>query len=180
MTFVNERSLLSTREWMFPLVRLCRRPHLCTEYLRIRVLNCPRQICREPFTTSSGPIYPQLVQIPVMEKDIRKTKLPISVSYRRKGIGTHTLPVIAFTYEIDHISVRRPLAQHPAILVPVQSIVEMGISLAMLAPSIENLPMPIIYSVFPWLEPRVRFINRFHKRYLFAISPNLVRFSEIT
>ena len=112
VTLVNQRMRALARIAVFPLVWF-RIPNLGTEDLRFRVLHHPRRICRKPFSSTSGPLYPELVQISVMKADSRQPDLPVTLAHRLQGITVGALPIVEFPDKIDTAGIRRPFAQNP-------------------------------------------------------------------
>ena len=137
MRLVNQRMLDGRGFRIFPLVPFFRFPHLRRKQLGHVVLHHPPHISRNPFTGSSLPFYPQLIEHPVPQRLRRQPQFPHAARQRLQAECLTPLPSVRFPNQVNCRSVGRPFAEHPALLRPMQTKIQMIVE------NVRQTPFPV-------------------------------------
>ena len=102
-------------------------PYLGAEQLGLGILDSPCHIGGQPLSPSARPLYPQFVQISVMQEHRGQPKLPVALSYRGESISLYPFPIVEISNQKDAGGIGSPLPYHPLLTFPMERIVKMVI-----------------------------------------------------
>ena len=125
MGLIDEGTAVMRNEaGMPPAVFLGRKPYLCGENLRLRILDAPRGIGRKPLAAAAVPLHYPLEQRAVRHIRSRQTELPVASSYGVQPVLLILSPAVEIPDEVYRRSVRSPFPEDHFLLVGMHSVVQ--------------------------------------------------------
>ena len=126
MCLINERVCGFRRRRVLPDVRF-RFPDLGAEDFGGLVLHHAAAIGGDALIGTGRPYHPELVELAVLQGEVGKLQLPVAVAEGLEGEVGLDLPSGEIAVEIDGGGVGGFLAEHPAVVGAVKTVVEMGV-----------------------------------------------------